>query len=325
MNRTRVVLVASIIAASLGGAACIQLDEAETRRFEKVYAVAGPVTLDIQNGSGDVQVRAAGDGRVRVQGEVRFSEFLLATGTRRRVDEIAQNPPITQSGDLLRIVRPDASNSGTARINYTIEVPAKTEVRIRTGSGDASLEGIDGPVNADTGSGDVQVSKIRQRVDISVGSGDISARELEGDLSANARSGDMTADSVKGDLRVETSSGDIRIHRPSGKIIARATSGDVEISGISADLRVNTSSGDCRITGDPAPGAIWEVETRSGEALLDVSSRASFLLTAHSRSRIQRDVEMSVEEESRHDLRGRVGKGEARVRVETGSGRIRIY
>ncbi len=325
MNRPRILLAASAIAVSLGSAACIQVDEGETRRFEKVYSVSGPVTLDIQNGSGDVHVRASGDGRVRVQGEVRFSQFLLATGSRRRADEIAEKPPITQSGDLLRIVRPDASGSGTARINYTIEVPAKTEVRIRNGSGDVVLEGIDGPLNIDTGSADVQVGRIHQRVDISVGSGDISARDIDGELSATARSGDVTVDSVAGDIRVETTSGDIRIGRPGHKVSARANSGEVEIDGVSADLRVNTGSGDCRISGDPRSTAVWEIETRSGEALLDVSQRASFQLIAHSRSRIQRDIEMTVEEESRRDLRGRVGKGEARVRVETGSGRIRIY
>ncbi len=323
-QRRRWITLTSLLL-SLGSAACIQVGDAEIRTFEKEYTVSGPVTLDIQNGSGDIHIAVAGDGRVRVKGEVRFLEYLLATGPHRRADEIAQKPPITQSGDLLRIVRPDSSSSGTARINYTIEVPGKTEVRLRNTSGDVVIQGVEGPLNLDTSSGDVQISNIRQRVDIGVGSGDVTVRGIQADLTASARSGDIELNSVSGDIRVETSSGDIRIDRPGGKVQARATSGDVEVDGVSADLRVNTGSGDCRIVGDPARASVWEIETRSGEALLHVSSRASFEFIGHSRSRIERDIEMTIEEESRRDLRGRVGKGEARVRVETGSGRIRIY
>jgi len=321
----RWLVVPAVILAVLGSAACIRVGEPETRTFEKQYSVSGPVTLDIENGSGDVHITAvASEGRVHVRGEVRLYEYLLATGQRRRMEDILEKPPISQVGDVLRFTRPETRGSASARINYTIEVPAKTEVRLRNGSGDVVVKGVDGPVRADTGSGDMQISNVQQRVLLSAGSGDIVVRDIRSELVVTARSGSLELDTIGGDIRAETSSGDIRIDRPGRKVQVRAASGDVEIAGVSADLRVNTTSGDCQVTGDPAPASVWEIQTRSGGAALHVSSRASFQLTAESRSKIDSQVQMTVEEETRRSLRGRVGKGEARVHVETGSGRIRI-
>jgi len=317
-----------LAAAALGTvtllSACIQVGEPETRAFQKVFPVNGPVILDMENGSGSVRITAAGEGSVRVRGEVRLYEYLLASGRRQRMEETIQKPPINQVGDVLRFTRLERSPSGNVRINYTIEVPVKTEVRLRNGSGDIVVQGVEGPVQMETGSGDMQVSDIQQRVQLRASSGDITVRNVRGELVAGASSGDIQADDISGDIRAETSSGDIRIGRPGHKVQARARSGDVEISGISADLRVSTTSGECQVAGDPAPSSVWEIETSSGAAELNVSEHASFQLTAESRRVIEADLPISIEEKSRRTLRGRVGKGEARVRIETGSGKIRI-
>lgn len=323
----RTPLVAPFLGAilTLGSAGCIRMGNPETRNFDKEYPIKGPVTLDIQNGSGDVSISVGAPGRVRVRGEVRMYENLFATRSSRGIEEITQKPPITQAGDILRIVRPQPISMGGVRINYTIEVPENTEVRLRNGSGDVQVTGIEGPVSLETGSGNIQVMRTQQRADVSAGSGDIVVRDVNGPLVINARSGELEIESVRGDIRAETGSGDIRITRPGGRIQARASSGDIEIDGISADLRLHTGSGDCHVVGNPAPSSSWEIETRSGEAVLDVPERASFQILARSRGDIDSEIEMNVEEKSRRQLRGRVGKGEARVTVETGSGRIRIH
>lgn len=314
----------TVVSLGLLSAGCIHIGSPEIRNFEKDFAVQGPVTLEIQNGSGDVTISAAGSGHVRVKGEVRLYEYLLATGTRRLLDDITSKPPISQNGDILRINRPQITRAGGVSINYTIEVPGNTEVRVRNGSGDVTVQGIEGPVNLETGSGDIEVKSIARRVDISAGSGDISIRDVRGEVVVSARSGGLQLDAVGGDIRARTSSGDIRINHPGGKVQAHASSGDIEIDGVSADLRVETGSGDCQIAGNPPPRAEWHVQTRSGDVTLDVPDRASFQIYAISRSEVDSRLEMTIEEKSRRELRGRVGKGEARVRVETGSGSIRI-
>jgi DUF4097 and DUF4098 domain-containing protein YvlB len=302
----------------------VDIGPPETKTFEKSYTTSGPVTLDIQNGSGDVTVTTGPSGQVRVRGEARLHAHLMATGTQRRLEEIAEKPPITQTGEILRITRPLPIGAGSLSINYTIEVPRNTEVRVRNGSGDIAVQGVDGPVALETGSGDIEVQGIALRADVNAGSGDISLREIRGEVVTGARSGNLHLESVSGDIRAHTASGDIRIARPGGKVQARASSGDIEIDGVTADLRVTTSSGDCRITGNPAPRSDWEIETRSGEVILDVPERASFQFYGKSRSEVDSRVEMDVTEKARRALRGRVGKGEARVTVETGSGRILI-
>ncbi|MBI3405952.1 MAG: DUF4097 family beta strand repeat protein [Acidobacteria bacterium] len=313
-----------VAAVALASSACVQLGDPEIKTFDKTYTVKGPVTLEIQNGSGDVKVTGSSSGQVHVRGEVRVHEFIFASGTRRRVDEIVEKPPITQVGDILRITRPQTNGPGGARISYVIEVPSNSEVRVENGSGDVAVQDVQGPLNLETGSGDMQVSRIQQRADLKAGSGDITVHSAKGQVVVTARSGELVLEDVGGDIRAQTGSGDIRINRPGGKVEARANSGDVAIDGVSADLRISTGSGSCHVTGNPAPSSQWQIETRSGEAILDVPERASFQINARSRDRVDSDIAMTIESQTRKELRGRVGKGEARVSIETGSGRIRI-
>ena len=321
----RTFLLGMAVALSFGLSACISIGEGETRNFAKDFTVTGPVTLDLQNGSGDITITAGGDGRVKVRGEVRMQEFLFEVGSRRRIEDVVAKPPITQTGDVLRFVRPQSDGPRSIRIHYTIEAPAKTEIRVRNSSGDVSITGVAGPLSINTSSGDIVVANIQERVDVSAGSGDITARQIRGALIATARSGDLELDDISGEIRAQTGSGDIRIDNARGKVSAEASSGEITIDGVPADLRVQTGSGDVRIVGDPAANALWEIETRSGRAELDVSNRASFQLAARSRSDIDSDIEMTIEERSRRSLRGRVGKGDARVRIDTGSGHIRVH
>lgn len=324
-NKQRRFAALAVAALAMSLAGCIQIGGPETRSFEKDYTVTGPVVLDIQNGSGDVSINVGTGGRVRVRAEIRLHEYLFASGTRRRLGEIAEKPPISQAGDVFRITRvPNPGGHGGVSINYTLEVPSNTEVRVRNGSGDVVVTGVAGPVNLETSSGDIEVARIAQRTELSAGSGDIVLRDVRAEAVVTARSGDLQIEDVSGDLRAETTSGDIRIHRPGGKVSVRASSGDLEIDGVSADLRVTTGSGDCQIAGNPSPRSQWEIETRSGEVILDVPERASFQFFGRSRGDVDTDIEMTVEERTKRSLRGRVGKGEARVTVETGSGRVRL-
>jgi DUF4097 and DUF4098 domain-containing protein YvlB len=326
MNRA-ITRVATLFAAALALAstACIHLDDLESGSFDKTYPLTGPLTLEMENGSGDIRITADAAGQVRVHGEVHLSDYIFAANPRGRVDEIKDAPPITQSGNVLRIARVPANGLRRARINYTIAVPPATIVRVRNGSGDVVVLGISGPVDLQTSSGDIDASRIAQRAVLAAGSGDITARDLEADLSATARSGDLELENIRGDVRSQTGSGDVRLKRPGGKVQVRVSSGSVTVDGVAADLRVNTSSGDLHVIGNPSPGSYWEVETRSGNALLDVPDTASIQLTAFSRSSgIDVDIPFEATERSRRSLRGKSGRGEARVLVETGSGRIRI-
>jgi DUF4097 and DUF4098 domain-containing protein YvlB len=290
--------------------------------FDKTLNVTGPVELNLQNRSGDVVVRAGAAGVVRIRAEVRLHDFFWDASS--RVDRIVANPPIVQSGSVIRVGDRSDRLRGVS-ITYNIEVPAKATVRLENGSGDLETSGIEGSAEMTTGSGDIRAHNIRQGIILKTGSGDIELRDAGRDVRANTGSGDILLAEVDGDVLATTGSGDITVQRPGGRVTLRTGSGEVELTGAPADVRIRTGSGNIRIEADPAAKSYWDLETGSGDIRMDVSSAASFLLFAHARSRdIDSRVPMTIEEQSRRELRARVGKGEARVEVRTSSGSVRI-
>lgn len=291
-----------------------------TGRFEKTLEVTGPVRLELENGSGEVVIRAGAAGQVRVEANYEVRAWFWQD-ERDVAREIRESPPVSQSGNVVRVGpgRP----GWNARIEYVVTVPAETEVRASVGSSTLEVEGVRGPARLRSGSGRILATAIGDDVDAGTGSGRIELRDVRGSVRAETGSGSMVLDDVKLDIRVETGSGHVRVIRPGSSVRVDTGSGSVEVEGARNDVRVDVSSGSISVAGNPAPRALWELTSRSGGVHLDVPDDAGFTFTAESRSgRIAFDIPASVTEQTKRMKRGRVGNGDARVRVETSSGSI---
>src|SRR5438876_6571524 len=86
--------------------------------FDRNYAVAGPIRLELTNASGDVDITGSADGKVHVHGEVRASGF-GSESSQKRLDDTVSKPPIEQRGDTIRIGK-DMSRMHNVSIAYTI-------------------------------------------------------------------------------------------------------------------------------------------------------------------------------------------------------------
>lgn len=301
---------------------CIQVPRG-TGTFEKTLTVTGPLSLELQNGSGDVQISSGPAGQVRIQGEFEVFAAPWAT-TSRTIEEIQNSPPIEQQGNLIRIGH-ERDRWRNYRVNYVIVVPADTELRASTGSGNLTVRGLKGPVRLSTGSGDILGEDIGGDAEARAGSGDIHIRGVEGEVDADAGSGDVQLEAVTKDIRVGTGSGEVRVARPGGSVQASTGSGDVDVRGAQGDLTVKTASGSLTAEGNPAARAFWELRTSSGDIRLTVPSDASFTFVAHARADdIETNIPMEITERGRRELRGRVGKGDARIVVETTSGSVTV-
>ena len=245
---------------------------------------------------------------------------------RRRIEEVVQHPPIEQQGNLIRIGG-NLLRRTNMTVNYTIVVPAETELRGITGSGDLDVRGIRGPASLTAGSGEIRAEDIGQDTQAVAGSGGIHLASIHGDVQATAGSGDLELSAIRGEIRAQTGSGDVRVTQPGGAVNAGAGSGDLTITGASGDLRARTGSGDVTVDGNPLAKRYWEIHTGSGDVALHVPSSASFRLYARSSSgNIETDIPIIIEEKtSKHELRARVGDGQARVDVETSSGGIALH
>ncbi len=296
--------------------------------FHRTLKVNGPVNLQIETGSGSIQVRNGGSSEVVVTGHIRQSNWGLfgEHPSPQAIERLQSNPPIQQSGNDIRIGHIDdpALKRGIS-ISYEVTVPAATNLHSFTGSGSQDVSGIQGPVEAKTGSGSVRVSDIGAGVRAESGSGNIDVSDAKGNVFARAGSGSIRATGIAGGFDGQTGSGNLTFEQTSqGSVRAETGSGGLELRNVRGSLQAHAGSGNIRADGDPS-GA-WTVHTGSGSVNLRFPQDASFQLDAHTGSgSINLNHPVSVQGSiNRREVHGKVGGGGVPVRVETGSGSIAI-
>jgi len=291
--------------------ACARAQTA-TGTFDRTLNVGEPLELDVQTGSGAIDVRAGATGKVEVHGEIRVGTWKNLVGARAGAEEIVEkikaSPPIELQGSRLRIGRlDDEFSKQNVSISYTIVAPAATQLRARTGSGSQSAKGLAGPVVLESGSGSVTLTDIGGAAEVRTGSGSINAHGIGGAFTGSAGSGNIEVS--------QTAHGDVA---------ASTGSGGVELKGVDGAARVRTGSGS--VTVDGKPTGAWELDTGSGSVHVRTAPDSAFTIDAKAGSggvRTSQTVAVvgSVE---RGQLQGQVRGGGPTVRIRTGSGGIDI-
>jgi hypothetical protein len=320
-QRRAVGLAASAILLGVFPAGCEALPSSNGT-FTRDFKVSGPVRLELNTGSADARVTAGSSGEVQVHGEFTVHPWPWENAS-KDVNELVQNPPIAQEGNLIRI-NGGLPRVGNVEIKYRIEVPPETELHAQTGSGALEIRGIRGPLTITSGSGDISASDIAEVVQVGTGSGAIQLANVQAEIHLSTGSGDMELSNIHGGIRARTGSGDVTISQPGGNMTVDTSSGDLTASNVTADLRVRTGSGDVSVDGNPGASTFWDFRTGSGDVALHLPSKASFRLDARSSSgSIDTSIPLVIEgTSSKHALRGKAGDGKARIEVETGSGSI---
>lgn len=296
--------------------------------FHRTLKVNGPVNLQIETGSGSIQVRNGGSSEVQVTGHIRQNSWGIFGDhpSADAIERLEKDPPIQQSGNDIRIGHiDDPELKRGISISYEVTVPSSTNLHSSTGSGSQDISGIEGPVDARTGSGSVRVADIGSGVRAESGSGGIDIREAKGNVYARAGSGSIHATGIAGGFDGQTGSGNLTFEQTSqGSVRAQTGSGGLELRNVHGSLQAHAGSGSIRADGDPT-GA-WTVHTGSGSVNLRFPQNASFQLDAHTGSgSINLHREVSVQgSTSRREVHGKVGGGGVPVQVETGSGSIAI-
>src|SRR5579863_7069563 len=76
--------------------------------FDRTLNVTGPVDLDVQTGSGHIELHAGGSSAVVVHAKIRVREgFFGSASGADRVHAIETHPPIQQNGNVIRLGRID--------------------------------------------------------------------------------------------------------------------------------------------------------------------------------------------------------------------------
>ena len=253
--------------------------------FDRTLSVSGDAQLIVSTGSGNIHLTRGSDGQIHIHGQIHVNR----DGSEEQARAIAANPPIEQTGNVIRVGQQHEEHWKGISIDYQIEAPAGTLLGATSGSGNIDDEGVG------------------QNAKLQTGSGDITATSLQGPFIVRTGSGNITAEQTgEGDVQAETGSGNI------------------EIKDVHGSFRAQTGSGDIKATGTPS--APWNLQTGSGN--IDIwSGNAPFTLDGSTGSgSVITDHEMLMQGSlDRHHIKGNLNGGGPLVRMQTGSGEIHVH
>jgi hypothetical protein len=163
------------------------------------------VELSVATGSGNIHLTRGAGNQVHIFGRVKSGWG----GSEQRVREIAANPPIEQTGNIVRIGARH-ENLHNISIDYEIQAPENAFVDAGSGSGDITVDGAGENAKLSTGSGNIHATGLHGGFSVNTGSGNIYAEQTgAGDVKAQTGSGNVELRNLRGGLRAGTGSGDI--------------------------------------------------------------------------------------------------------------------
>jgi DUF4097 and DUF4098 domain-containing protein YvlB len=254
------------------------------------YETPEPISLTLELGVSNVRI-AASD-RADTVVEVRPSDAADESDVRA-----AQQVRVDYANGMLRVTGPKARGFDFSRktrsVDVAIELPSGSQVsaetqigdircagrvgecRFKTSFGNAWLEQT-GPLRLHTGFGDVTADGIAGHAEISTGNGKIQIGEVEGTATVKSSNGDARLDAVTGDVHVRTANGDIWVGRAGADVEAKTSNGSIRLGEVArGSVVLGTPAGNLEI-GIAAGSAAWlQVNTGFGHVhnLLENATR----------------------------------------------------
>jgi lia operon protein LiaG len=229
-----------------------------------------------------------------------------------------------------RSQRVDIRSSGSgleAWADLRIVVPRGKRIAVHLAAGEATVSNVEGDLAIDVSAATITTEHTRGRLSLDAGSGAVRVADAQGWVNLETGSGSVTMSDVRGDeLRMDTGSGSITGRNVDVQTLsADVGSGGIRLSAVKAsrvsldtgsggtdielvtdveDVNVDAGSGPVSIRLPASAGAEVEIETGSGG--------------------IETDFPIQVTRWERNHLRGRLGDGRGRIRIESGSGTVRL-
>jgi DUF4097 and DUF4098 domain-containing protein YvlB len=211
--------------------------------IERSFSAAEIEKIEIEIALGDLSLAAASGDRIGLRAQIRSN------------DETELE--ISVAGDTLTIKNRRENNWSTrnaSRIDLALSVPAlaATTIRVQTGLGDVSADGVSGLAQVLTGKGSVSAARGNSPLNIKAGKGDVTVRAWRGDLEITTGKGDVAVSDLTGGLRMSTGAGDAAVVRwlapGEGAHQIKTGSGDVAVrQGQAHKLEVQIGRGDCAV------------------------------------------------------------------------------
>lgn len=211
--------------------------------------------------------------------------------------------------------------------DLVVRVPRGQRIDLFLGAGRVEVANVEGDLLVDVAAAEVDVSGTKGELTLDTGSGRVAVRDATGNLNVDTGSGGVTIDRVKGDvLSIDSGSGGVQ----ASDVDVRELTADVGSGGVrffrtkATNVNVDAGSGGVNLELLSTVENL-EVETGSGGATIRVPATLSAELEAETGSGgFSTDFEITTRRVSRNHVVGRIGDGKGRIRLEAGSGSIRL-
>jgi len=213
--------------------------------------------------------------------------------------------------------------------NYQLKVPPYVKLDIHGDDDPLSISGVQGEVKVISDDGEIRLDGINSpRIRIESDDGDIILKEVvsAGLLTINSDDGDMEIyDSQAQELSVSTDDGDIDLSNVRGDILIHTGDGRINLIDVDASsLEIKTGDGTVRVETTIHSGGTYRISTEDGNIYLTIPGDCSARFDATTEGRFDIDLPIEMQRVSKHNLRGRLGKGEATIRLWSEHGDITI-
>jgi Putative adhesin len=214
-----------------------------------------------------------------------------------------------------------------AHADLVVHVPRGQRVDLFVAVGRTEVANVEGDLLVDVGSADVDVSGTKGTLTLDTGSGRVAVRDVTGSVNVDAGSGGLTIDRVKGDvLDLDSGSGGVQ----GSDVEVREFKADVGSGGLrmyrmkATDVDVETGSGGATLELLSTFNRL-KLETGSGGATVRAPATLSAEVDVETGSGgFQTDFEITTRRVGRNHIEGRIGDGKGQIRIEAGSGSVRL-
>jgi hypothetical protein len=238
-------------------------------RMMKTFAVGPGGVLNLKTNLGSIHVSAGDTSDVCIE--------VLSKIEAGRPDYAALNLKDLQlncahNGNDVEIHSEFHGLKGRLTIEFRISVPRNYNVKLMSGAGNISVDGLEGETWAETFGGRLSFTRIMGQVMGRTAGGNIDAIEVRGNVSVNTSGGSISIGQVKGGVVAQTAGGSIRIEDLAGEIEATTKGGNVaaRLSGqIGADCYLTTSAGKVIVELNQTSAFDIDAKTRAGSIVTE--------------------------------------------------------
>jgi DUF4097 and DUF4098 domain-containing protein YvlB len=266
---------------------------ASQSQTDTTFAVPAGASLSVNNFGGAIIVRGWNQNRMRVQAE---------HGRRGRVEVSVVGNTVT--------VKSGSRNGPPTVTDMEISVPQATPLRLAGTYAEITVEGVTGPISAETVDGEVNVRG---------GKGNITLSSIQGPVTLADASGRIEVTSVNEDVSLSNISGEIKVE---------TTNGELTLLGIqSSSVEAATINGDVTYDGNIADAGSYSFNSHNGDITVTIPERANVTITgATANGEIDASFSVPVTTTPRQGRRWtfKLGTGSARLEVESFQGDIRL-